>query len=87
MRGTALYGDHILCVGDAAALVHPISAEGISEALTSGRLAAETSLVALARNDFSQEVLSPYGDALRSRYLELYDALLVGESNSPSFSH
>ena len=79
MRGTALYGDHILCVGDAAALVHPVSAEGISEALTSGRLAAETSLVALKHKDFSQETLRPYGDAIRNLYQELYDGLIAGD--------
>ena len=87
MRGTALYGDHILCVGDAAALVHPISAEGISEALTSGRLAAETSLVALRRKDFSQETLRPYGDALHNLYQELYDTLLANDGTTPIPSH
>ena len=87
LRGTALYGDHILCVGDAAALVHPISAEGISEALTSGRLAAETSLVALKHKDFSQETLRLYGDALRSLYQELYDTLLLNDYNTPTSSH
>ncbi|HLQ29761.1 MAG TPA: geranylgeranyl reductase family protein [Ktedonobacteraceae bacterium] len=75
LRGTALYGEHMLCVGDAAALVHPLSAEGISGALTSGRLAAETSLVALAQKDYSKAALSPYGVALRSRYQERYAAL------------
>ena len=87
MRGTALYGDRILCVGDAAALVHPVSAEGISEALTSGRLAAETSLVALKHKDFSQETLRPYGDAIRNLYQELYDGLIAGDSNLPITSH
>ncbi len=87
MRGTALYGDHILCVGDAAALVHPVSAEGISEALTSGRLAAETSLVALRRKNFSQEALRPYGDAIRSLYQEVYDTLIASNSNVSITSH
>ncbi len=87
LRGTALYGNHILCVGDAAALVHPVSAEGISEALTSGRLAAETSLVALTRKNFSQETLQPYGDALRNLYLEAYDGLLANDSNLHIASH
>jgi flavin-dependent dehydrogenase len=81
MRGTALYGDHLLCVGDAAALVHPVSAEGISGALTSGRLAAETALKALQQRNYSMQALSPYGEAIRARYESLYDTLLQNEMN------
>ncbi len=79
MRGTALYGDHLLCVGDAAALVHPLTAEGISGALTSGRLAAETALQALEQHNYSMQALSPYGEAIRARYEVLYDTLLQNE--------
>jgi len=81
MRGTALYGDHLLCVGDAAALVHPLTAEGISGALMSGRLAAETALNALDRHDYSMQALSPYGEAIRTKYEMLYDTLLQNELN------
>jgi flavin-dependent dehydrogenase len=81
MRGTALYGDHLLCVGDAAALVHPVTAEGISGALTSGRLAAETALKALEQRNYSSQALSPYGEAIRARYEILYDTLLQNEMN------
>ena len=81
MRGTALYGDHVLCVGDAAALVHPLTAEGISGALTSGRLAAETALSALEQRDYSLQALSPYGEAIRARYEMLYDTLLQNAPN------
>ncbi len=77
LRGTALYGDHMLCVGDAAALVHPLSAEGISGALTSGRLAAEAALVALNAQDYAQDALAPYGVTLRERYQDLYDGMLT----------
>jgi len=73
MRGTALYGDHLLIVGDAAALVDPASAEGISGALTSGRLAAETALRALARGGVTHKAFREYGDALRQRYEPLYE--------------
>ncbi len=76
LRGTALYGDHLLCVGDAAALVNPLTAEGISGALTSGRLAAETALNALEQRDYSMQALSPYGEAIRARYEMLYATLL-----------
>jgi geranylgeranyl reductase family protein len=81
MRGTALYGDHLLCVGDAAALVYPVTAEGISGALTSGRLAAETALKALEQGNYSRQALSPYGEAIRARYEMLYDTLLQNEMN------
>lgn len=77
LRGTALYGERMLCAGDAAALVNPGSAEGISGALWSGRVAAETASDALARNDFSPASLSRYGTLLRARYQALYDRLLM----------
>jgi geranylgeranyl reductase family protein len=76
LRGTALYGERLLCVGDAAALVNPVSAEGISSALWSGRIAAETAADALARDDCSMEALSPYGSAVREKYQVMYDMLL-----------
>lgn len=76
LRGTVLYGERMLCVGDAAALVNPISAEGISGALWSGRVAAETTADALARGDCSMEALSPYGEAVREKYQVMYDMLL-----------
>ncbi len=76
LRGTALFGQRLLCVGDAAALVDPSSAEGISGALWSGRLAAETVISALKQNDISLQSLSGYGAAVYARYLVRYDAWL-----------
>jgi geranylgeranyl reductase family protein len=76
LRGTALFDDRLLCVGDAAALVDPNSAEGISAALWSGRRAAETTLSALQKNDVSRQFLSRYGSAVYARYLARYEALL-----------
>ena len=76
LRGTVLFGVRLLCVGDAAALVDPSSAEGISGALWSGRLAAETAISALKQNDISLHALSRYGAAVYARYLAPYDALL-----------
>jgi flavin-dependent dehydrogenase len=58
-----------------------LTAEGISGALTSGRLAAETALNALEQHDYSMQALSPYGDAIRARYELLYDTLLQNELN------
>ena len=76
LRGTALFADRLLCIGDAAALVDPQSAEGISAALWSGRIAAETAISALKENDVSRQLLSRYGSAVSARYLARYDALL-----------
>lgn len=76
LRGTALFGERMLCVGDAAALIDPQSAEGISGALWSGRVAAETVVAALKKNDFSLTSLSSYGIAVRRRYQSHYDRLL-----------
>lgn len=76
LRGSALFGERLLCVGDAAALVAPHSAEGISSALWSGRVAAETAVAALKSNDFSFTTLSTYGRVVRARYQAMYDRWL-----------
>lgn len=82
LRGTALYGEHMLCVGDAAALVDPRSAEGISGALASGRLAAQTAQAALTRQDYSLSSLQEYGHAIRERFQTRYDVLLISSELS-----
>ena len=61
-----LAGDGFVLVGDAAGLAYPESGEGISPAIESGRLAAETLISASGRHDF--EALAPYADALRRLY-------------------
>jgi len=49
-----------MLVGDAAGLINPLTGGGISNAVTSGWLAAETAHAAFLMNDFSQEALYPY---------------------------
>ena len=49
-----------LLVGDAAGLINPLTGGGISNAIASGWLAAETTHAAFLKNDFSQEALYPY---------------------------
>jgi flavin-dependent dehydrogenase len=44
MVGTTPAAGRVLLVGDAAGLVNPLQGEGISQAMTSGRLAAESIL-------------------------------------------
>jgi menaquinone-9 beta-reductase len=49
----ALSGDNFLLVGDAAALIDPLSGEGIGNAVRSGRIAAQHISGCFANNDFS----------------------------------
>ena len=53
-------GNGVLVVGDAAQLVNAIHREGSNMAMTSGRLAAETILLAKMANDFSENMLDNY---------------------------
>jgi digeranylgeranylglycerophospholipid reductase len=55
--------DGALLAGDAGGFVHPITAAGIYPAIVTGRLAAEASLQALEKGDFSAAGLACY-DAL-----------------------
>ncbi|WP_404380768.1 NAD(P)/FAD-dependent oxidoreductase [Knoellia locipacati] len=61
------YADGVLRVGDAASVAHPVTGEGFTAALTSGRLAA----VAVAR------ALTHSGAAGREAELTAYDAVLA----------
>jgi len=62
---SAAFGDRLLLAGDAAGLVSPLMGEGISQAMISGELAAETALAGLERGDCSRWGLAPYEKALR----------------------
>lgn len=53
-------GNGVIVVGDAAQLVNAIHREGSNLAMTSGRLAAETILLAKQAEDFSEEMLDGY---------------------------
>jgi geranylgeranyl reductase family protein len=55
-----LCGDGYVLVGDAASLIDPFSGEGIGNALTSGKYAAQAILKAFEKDDFSEAVLSEY---------------------------
>ncbi len=54
------YRDGILFAGDAASLIDPLTGQGIPNALLSGKLAAQTILNALEKNDFSYKTLKNY---------------------------
>jgi flavin-dependent dehydrogenase len=53
----------MLLIGDAAGLAYPESGEGISPAIESGRLAAETLLA--ADRCYDEGRLQPYAEAIR----------------------
>jgi geranylgeranyl reductase family protein len=53
-------GNGWLLVGDAASLVDPFSGEGVGNATTSGKFAAQTIIEAFGINDFSYNTLSKY---------------------------
>ncbi|QFT89141.1 Electron transfer flavoprotein-ubiquinone oxidoreductase [Bacillus sp. THAF10] len=55
-----IVADGVVVVGDAAQLVNAIHREGSNLAMTSGRLAAQTILEAMAIGDFSESTLDQY---------------------------
>ncbi|OEF99274.1 nitrogen fixation protein FixC [Vulcanibacillus modesticaldus] len=55
-----LVGHGVMVVGDAAQLVNGIHREGSNLAMASGKLAAETAIMAKEVNDFSENVLDTY---------------------------
>jgi flavin-dependent dehydrogenase/geranylgeranyl pyrophosphate synthase len=61
-------GKGVLVVGDAAGLVDPLSGEGISSALESGKLAADVLTKALGSADPTRADLTEYSHVLRRRY-------------------
>ena len=55
-----LAGHGVMVVGDAAQLVNGIHREGSNLAMASGRMAAETAILAKEVNDFSENILDSY---------------------------
>lgn len=59
-----IHGNGYILVGDAAGLVDPFSGEGIGNALTSGKFAAECIKDIFSKEDFSAEAINIYPDKL-----------------------
>lgn len=59
-RRVPMSGDHFLLIGDAASLIDPASGEGISNAIVSGKVAAETIVAAFKKQDFSADFVKDY---------------------------
>jgi electron transfer flavoprotein-quinone oxidoreductase len=64
-----LYGDGYLIAGDSAMLFNPLHREGNNLAMASGKMAAETAIEAMRRNDFSAASLSGYAEKLDASYV------------------
>ncbi len=70
------YGSGYLLLGDAASLIDPLSGEGVGNAMISGRIAAQVSIEAVKKNDYSEKFLKKYdkelwnaiGDEIKSNY-------------------
>ncbi len=56
----SLYDDNLMLIGDVGGFVSPISGEGIQTAVTSGKVAAETAIEALEKEDYSKRTLKKY---------------------------
>lgn len=85
-----LYSDGVMVTGDAAMLVNNLHWEGTNLAMTSGKLAGETALIALKENDFSASMLSRYQKKLENSFvlkdLKTYKDLMdVMHSRKSSF--
>ncbi len=64
-----LYGDGVMVAGDAASLVDNIHWEGTNLAMISGKLAAETAIEAIDKNDFSEKTLKTYKSKLENSFI------------------
>ena len=64
-----LYSHGVLVVGDSAMLVNNIHWEGTNLAMISGKLAGETAIIALDKNDFSANTLALYQKKLEKSFI------------------
>lgn len=64
-----LYTNGVMIAGDAAMLVNNLHWEGTNLALISGKLAGETAISAIDKNDFSKNSLSLYEKKLQNSFI------------------
>jgi menaquinone-9 beta-reductase len=62
-------GDQYLLLGDAARLIDPFTGEGIGNAMSSGRFAAEVAADCFVKNDFSQVCTAKYQEMIDDKLL------------------
>lgn len=77
-------GDSFMLIGDAAGLIDLISANGIPQAMISGKLAALQAIECIQQNDFSAVFMKKYQDKL---YQKIKNDLSLGKTLSPLLSH
>jgi flavin-dependent dehydrogenase len=70
-RWTRMAGDGWILIGDAFSFVDPVYSSGVFLALKSGEMAADAALGALARDNFSEEILG----AFQPRLMQGIDAV------------
>ena len=85
-----LCGAGVMVAGDAAMLVNNLHWEGTNLAMMSGKLAGETAVVALSKNDFSENSLNRYAEELEKTFvikdLKTYrDLMDIAHSRKNSF--
>jgi electron transfer flavoprotein-quinone oxidoreductase len=64
-----LYADGFMVAGDAAQMINPTHREGSNLAMTAGKLAAETAVVAKTKGDFSRDTLKTYQTRLEESFI------------------
>ena len=64
-----LFGAGVMVAGDAAMLVNNLHWEGTNLAMISGKIAGETAIMALARGDFSENMLARYQANLEKSFV------------------
>lgn len=64
-----LFSDGVMVAGDSAMLVNNLHWEGTNLAMISGKLAGETAIVALDKNDFSANTLSLYQKKMENSFV------------------
>lgn len=77
-------GDGYMLAGDAGGLIDLISANGIPQAMISGKFAAEQAALAVEKNDFSANTLKDYD---RKVFNKIDNDLKLGRILSPFLSH
>ena len=77
-----LFGAGVMVCGDAAMFVNNMHWEGTNLAMISGKLAGETAIVALGKQDYSETALAYYQEALENSFvikdLRTYKDLMSG---------
>ena len=56
----SLFSDNLLCIGDVAGFVSPVTGEGIHQSMHSAIAAAEVAINALEKEDYSKDTLKEY---------------------------